>query len=51
MVSQGHVTNKLYIHYESTMANKRGRMMTYLDGLLPIKSDDDPLITWSNTIT
>ena len=41
------MTNKN--HYICTirvsMATKLGGMMTYLDGLLPIKSDD-PLITW-----
>ena len=32
------------------MATKLGRMITYLDGLLSIKSND-PLITWSCEIT
>ena len=52
VVSQGHVTNKS--HYISTntvpMANKLDRMVTYLDGLLPIKSHDS-WITWSCEIT
>ena len=46
MVLQGHVTSKN--HDISTtrvpIATKLGRMITYLDGLLPIKSCD-PLIT------
>ena len=48
MVLQGHVKNKN--HYISItrvpMATKLGRMMTSLDGLLPIMSHD-PLIKWS----
>ena len=40
MVLQGHMTNKN--HYISTtrvpMATKLGRMVTHLDGLLPLKS-------------
>ena len=47
MVLQVHVTSKS--HYTSTtrvlMATKLGSMMTYLDGLLPIKSHD-PVISW-----
>ena len=52
VVLQGHVKNKN--HYISStkvpMATKLGRMITYLDSLLPLKSQD-PLITWSCEIT
>ena len=33
-----------------TMVTKLGRMVTYLDGILPLKSHD-PLITWSSETT
>ena len=52
MVLWDHVTK--YKHYISStappMATKLGRMMTYLDWLLPIKSHDH-MITWSCKIT
>ena len=32
------------------MATKLGRMVTYFDGIIPIKSHD-PVITWSCDIT
>ena len=46
-VLQGHVTNKNpYVSItRMPMATKLGRMMTSLDGFLPIMSHD-PLITW-----
>ena len=52
MVFQGHPTNEnRYIATATVpMATKLGRMVTYLDGLLPMKSHD-PLITWSCEIT
>ena len=40
----------LYLHYHSAIATKLGVLITYLDGLLPIKSLD-PLIVWSCQIT
>ena len=52
MVLKGHVTEEN--HYISTtrvpMATKLDKMITYFDGLLPIKSHDS-LITWSCGIT
>ena len=52
VVLWGHVTN--WNHYISTtrvsIAAKLGRMITYFDGLLPIKSFD-PLITWPYEMT
>ena len=48
-LGQPHVTNENNYFSTTTpllMATKLGRMVTYLDGLLPIKSHD-PLITWS----
>ena len=52
MVLQVHVTSKS--HYTSTtrvlMATKLGSMITYLDGLLSIKSHD-PVISWLCEIT
>ena len=52
MVLPGHLTNDN--HYISPprvlMATRLGKMITYLDGLLPIKSLG-PLITWSYEIT
>ena len=46
VVLQGHGTNKnLYISTTVPMATGLGRVMTYLDGLRPLKSHD-PLITW-----
>ena len=51
-ILQGHMTNNN--QYISTirvpMATRLGRMITFLDGLLSIKSDD-PLILWSCKIT
>ena len=47
VVLQGHVANKIH-HISITrvsMATKIGRIITFLDGLLPIVSHD-PLITW-----
>ena len=41
---------KTYLDSRLPMATKLGRMITYLDGLLPIKSCG-PLITWSCEIT
>ena len=44
---QDHVTNDKHISTTRVpMATKLGRMLAYLDGLLPIKSHD-PLIKWS----
>ena len=40
----------LYSTTRVSMATNLGRMVTYLDGILPIKSHD-PLITWSCKIT
>ena len=47
LVLQGHVTNKNHCISTATvrMANKLGKMMISLDGLLPIMSHD-PLIMW-----
>ena len=52
VVLQGYVTNENHYIFPTrvSMATKRGRMITYLDGLLPIKSLDS-LITWSCEIT
>ena len=48
---QSHVIEKsLYIHNQSGYPYKIGRMLTYLDEFLPIKSHH-PLITWSCKIT
>ena len=40
----------LFLHYRSPMATKRGRKVTYVDGLQPITSHGS-LITWSCEIT
>ena len=48
---QDHVTNLKHISTNSvSLATKLGWMVTYLDILLPIQSND-PLITWSSEIT
>ena len=40
------IKRKLISTTEVPMVTKLGRMVTYIDGLLPIKPHD-PLITWS----
>ena len=48
---QDHVTNLKHISTNSvSLATKLDWMVTYLDILLPIQSND-PLITWSSEIT
>ena len=43
----------LYLHYTVSMSTRLGRMMTYLEGVLSIKSikSFSALITWSFKVT